>query len=806
MVPLVILLLLAGLLTQFSSPVALVQGQSLSSRPDLLALYSLRGSLGLRARDWPRGSDPCSNWTGVNCQSGRVVGLDISGLRRTRRGRNNPQFAVDGLQNLTQLASFNASGFLLPGSIPDWFGSRLPPGFLFLDLRGSGVVGQIPNSLGNLSSLTLLDVSVNQLTGTVPVSLGNLKMLNSLNLSHNTLSGSIPDAFWSLSNLKLLDLSGNNLTGKLPNLSPSTGSSGSIVNLSNNSYYGGIPASFAAFFSNLSSADLSSNYFDGDITILNDNKNVSVSINCLRNRTDQRSPSECVMFYSARGLPYDGPTALSPAAAPAQQSPDPTKKNNRKLKYILIGAIGGGVLLFLLAALVTVLCCKICGASRRTEQQQTQPRQSPTSQEPSSGAHITSGRGIVTSGRAHPSATVVPKINYAAVGDSFAYDQLLHATSDFSDENLIKQGHSGDLYQGQLQDGTRVVVKRIGAQVDRRDAYIAAEMELFAKGAHQRLVPFLGHCLDGQDDRFLVYRFLPNGDLATVLHRKLHKEEEGEEEVQSIDWIKRLKIATGVAEALCYLHNECNPPIVHRDLQASSILLDDKFEVRLGSLSENCIQEPENHQNVLTRLIRFSSASTDPGTSRSQPITCAYDVYCLGLVLLELVTGQPAAATSDWLDRILPCINIYEKDLITKIVDPSLIVDEDLLEEVWAMAVVAKSCLNPKPTKRPPTRHILKALENPLKVVRDDPNSGSGRLRATSSRGSWNATLWGSWRRSSSDVGMTAATSREEVRRSETVWSGSGGSNGGERSFSHRRTSKEIVPEPSGLREVVFED
>lgn len=562
MVPLVILFL-TGLLLSLISPGALAQGQPLSSSSDLLGLYSLRGSLGLRARDWPRGSDPCSNWTGVTCQMGRVVGLEISGLRRTRRGKQNPQFAVDGLQNLTRLTRFNASGFFLPGSIPDWFGSRLPKGFIFLDLRGSGVTGKIPNSLSNLSSLTILDLSVNQLNGTVPVSLGKLKMLNSLNLSHNRLSGSIPDEFWSLSNLTLLDLSGNNLTGKLPNSSSSIGSNASIVNLSNNSYYGAIPVSFAAFFSNLSLADLSSNYFDGVITVLHDNGNVSLSLNCFRNRSDQRSSSECTMFYSAVGEPYDGPTDGSPAAGPGQTPPASTKKRDKKLKYILIGAIGGGVLLIVLVVLATVLCCMFCGA-RRTEQQQTQTRQSPTSPESPSGPHITSGRGVVTSGRAHPSATVVPKINYAAVGDSFTYDQLMKATSDFSDENLIKQGHSGDLFQGQLGNGTRVVVKRIGARVERRDAYIAAELELFAKGANQRLVPFLGHCLDGQDESFLVYKFLPNGDLATVLHRKLHKEEEGEEEVQSIDWLKRLKIATGVAEALCYLHNECNPPIVHR--------------------------------------------------------------------------------------------------------------------------------------------------------------------------------------------------------------------------------------------------
>ncbi|KAJ0967745.1 hypothetical protein J5N97_024662 [Dioscorea zingiberensis] len=134
--------------------------------------------------------------------------------------------------------------------------------------------------------------------------------------------------------------------------------------------------------------------------------------------------------------------------------------------------------------------------------------------------------------------------------------------------------------------------------------------------------------------------------------------------------------------------------ITFTDIQASSILLDDKFEVRLGSLSEVSPQEGDGHQKVITRLLRLSQAS-EASTSGSPPTTCAYDVYCLGKVLLELVTGKLGISasnnvmTSEWLDQTLPYINIYEKELVTKIVDPSLIVDEDLLEEVWAMAIVA---------------------------------------------------------------------------------------------------------------------
>lgn len=423
---------------------------------------------------------------------------------------------------------------------------------------------------------------------------------------------------------------------------------------------------------------------------------------------------------------------------------------------------------------------------------------------------MTSQRGMGVGTVPAGSSTRPPgaSINFSSLGEAFTYQQMLMATSDFSDANLIKHGHSGDLFQGILESGIPVVIKRIDLNSFRKEAHLL-ELECLSKVSHSRLVPLIGHCWENENLKFLVYRYMPNRDLSNSLYRKTNSDDDS---LQSLDWITRLKIAIGAAEGLSYLHHECTPPLVHRDVQASSILLDDKFEVRLGSLSEVCAQEGDTHQNVITRFLRLPQTS-EQGASGSTTTNCAYDVYCFGKVLLELVTGKLSisassdANTKEWLDQMLPCISIYDKELVTKIVDPSLIIDEDLLEEVWAMAIVARSCLNPKPSKRPLMRYIVRALENPLKVVREE-NSSSGRLRTTSSRSSWNAALFGSWRHSTSDATAVPATSgiRAEagssLKQSGTTGShGSSRNSGADLSSSQRRHSPEVFPEPSGVHD-----
>ncbi|XP_047310747.1 probable LRR receptor-like serine/threonine-protein kinase At2g16250 [Impatiens glandulifera] len=850
--------------------ITLEQTVGLQSRDERVSMIQLRSSLGLRSRDWPIKSDPCLNWTGVLCRNGRVVGINISGFKRTRIGSRNPQFSVDALANLTLLESFNASKFLLPGPIPDWFGLRVSS-LKVLDLRSSSVTGSIPTSLGNftnlttlylshnsligaipssvgqLSSLSVLDLSQNLLSGIIPPTIGTLSKLELLNLSNNTLSSNIPpqmgdlrslidlnlsfnslsgslptdlkgfrnltrldiknnsvsgslsaDLFSALTGLQsinlsnnrfsgnlpdllfslmpelvFLDISGNNLTGLLPNVTSNVNNSRpATLNLSFNQFYGVLTSTLVRF----DSIDLTANYFQGRVPDFV-SKNGSLIGNCLTNVSNQRNLNDCSKFYADRDLGFDNfglPNATGPSSG---------RKSNNKRWIILGGVLGGFAIIVILAIILLILYC-ITRKKRSTN--------------PTRG-----GVESVLPIEATPSPSVLN------VGEAFTYQQILQSTDDFNEINLIKNGHSGDLFKGiLLGNGIPIVIKRIdipNAVAARKEAY-KIELDFFSKVSHMRLVPFLGHCLENEDNKYLVYKFMPNSDLSSALYWKTNSDDDS---LQSLDWITRLKIAIGAAEGLSYLHHECTPPLVHRDVQASSILLDDKFEVRLGSLSEVCPQENEAHQSKITRFLRRQTSSSELSTTGSPTATCAYDVYCFGKVLLELVTGKlgPKALveseTKEWLEATLPYINIYEKELVTNIVDPSLLIDEDLLEEVWAMAIVARSCLNPKPSRRPLMRYILKALENPLKVVREENNNNnnntnSARLRTMSSRGSWNAALFGSWR--ASDVGTTPVVPKTEgssFKQSGTSASqGSGNNGGGDRSSSTRRQSKDIFPEP----------
>ncbi|CAA2996329.1 probable LRR receptor-like serine threonine-kinase At2g16250 [Olea europaea subsp. europaea] len=353
-------------------------------------------------------------------------------------------------------------------------------------------------------------------------------------------------------------------------------------------------------------------------------------------------------------------------------------------------------------------------------------------------------------------------LNFSKISKSFEYEQIQNATDSFADKHLIKCGFSGDLFRGKLDSSTSVVIKRIDLLLVSPYEYIS-ELEFYSKVAHSGFVRLLGHCFEDEDIKFLVYEYVPNGDLSSFSFTKPN----GNIGLKLWSWRTRMQIAIGTAKSLVYLHHECNPPLVHGDVQASSILLDDNYDVKLGSLSRACNEE----NTLLDRITRtyqedssyqedtFSIGSWASGVSRfgkvlvelvtrkrgistrsdvqsnAVPISsdilkliyeedasglaigsCESDVYCFGKVLLVLVTGKLGISAKsdvmaqDWLQVMLRHI---DEDNKTSIIDPSLLISNVCeFDNLWAVAGLAKSCLDPVPSSRPQMKSVLKDLED----------------------------------------------------------------------------------------------
>ncbi|XP_027181844.1 probable LRR receptor-like serine/threonine-protein kinase At2g16250 [Coffea eugenioides] len=323
---------------------------------------------------------------------------------------------------------------------------------------------------------------------------------------------------------------------------------------------------------------------------------------------------------------------------------------------------------------------------------------------------------------ASPSPSSTSSSSSSLARKSFTYGQILQATHNLSSSNLIMAGLTGDLYTGVLEGRIRVVVKKVHSSFTKEDFYLKQELLFYSKVTHPRFVPLLGHCLENEMHKFLVYKFMPRMDLYSFWFKKA-VQSHNDDCLDWLSWDKRLKIARGVAEGLDYLHHKCDPPLVHRNIDAGGILLDDNFEARLGRLNQVCTEVKETNRNKVARFLQLTkdSEKRSPGTSEA---TCAFDVFCFGKLLLELVTGKLnfrppnfPIMKDDTMANTLSYITSLDKKLIGNIVDRSLIIDEELLMEVWAIAFVAKACLDPKPSKRPELSFILEALHNPMTVV-----------------------------------------------------------------------------------------
>ncbi|KAK6281570.1 hypothetical protein POUND7_015395 [Theobroma cacao] len=286
----------------------------------------------------------------------------------------------------------------------------------------------------------------------------------------------------------------------------------------------------------------------------------------------------------------------------------------------------------------------------------------------------------------------------------FAYEELVEMTNEFSRQNIIGEGGFGCVYKGWLPDGRAVAVKQLKAGSGQGEREFRAEVEIISRVHHRHLVSLVGYCI-AENQRLLIYDFVPNKTLEHHLHGNL----------RVLDWAKRVKIAVGAAKGLAYLHEDCHPKIIHRDIKSANILLEDDFEVQVADFGLAKLNDT-TQTHVSTRVMG-TFGYLAPEYASSGKLTDKSDVFSFGVVLLELITGrkpvdptQPLGDESlvEWARPLL--INALETGDFSELVDPRL--EKHYVEsEMFRMIEAAAACVRHSAAKRPRMVLVARALD-----------------------------------------------------------------------------------------------
>ncbi|RRT73034.1 hypothetical protein BHM03_00025289, partial [Ensete ventricosum] len=210
----------------------------------------------------------------------------------------------------------------------------------------------------------------------------------------------------------------------------------------------------------------------------------------------------------------------------------------------------------------------------------------------------------------------------------YSFKELRAATNNFNSKNILGKGGYGIVYKGCMRDGTIVAVKRLRDYNTIGGVQFQTEVEMISLAVHRHLLRLCGFCTT-ENERLLVYPYMPNGSVASQLRGK-----------PALDWSRRKRIALGTARGLLYLHEQCDPKIIHRDVKAANILLDEDFEAVVGDFGlAKLLDHRESHVTTAVRGTVGHIAPEYLSTGQSSEKT---DVFGFGILLLELITGQKA--------------------------------------------------------------------------------------------------------------------------------------------------------------------
>ncbi|XP_031109769.1 probable receptor-like protein kinase At1g49730 isoform X2 [Ipomoea triloba] len=342
----------------------------------------------------------------------------------------------------------------------------------------------------------------------------------------------------------------------------------------------------------------------------------------------------------------------------------------------------------------------------------------------------------------------------------FSYKETKKATNNFS--TIIGQGGFGTVFKAEFGDGSAAAVKRMDKVSKQAEDEFCREIELLARLHHRHLVALRGFCVE-KHERFLMYEYMANGSLKDHLHSPGRA---------PLNWCTRIQIAIDVANALEYLHFYCDPPLCHRDIKSSNILLDENFVAKVADFGlAHASKDGSICFEPVSTDIRGTPGYMDPEYVITQELTEKSDIYSYGVVLLELVTSRRAIQDNknlvEWAQ-----IYIMSDSRITELVDPD-IGDSFDFDQLQTLVAIIRWCTQREGSARPSIKQVLRLLYECADPMHngfvEEYDEVEGRGRTSRARGHSGAFHSGDAR----CLASSSSTSRSYCSRSFLIESGS---------------------------------